>query len=90
MPLKGVDNMINVKISGLMGELRMTQKELSEKTGIRPNTINALYHDMAESIKFEQLDRICEVLGCDLHDILEYKPNKIKFSWREKEATEKP
>ncbi|MDD6434451.1 MAG: DNA adenine methylase [Ruminococcus bromii] len=29
-------------------------------------------------INLEHLDRICEVLECDVADILEYQPNKIK------------
>ena len=33
---------------------------------------------MCDRINLEHLDRICEVLGCDVADILEYQPNKIK------------
>ena len=31
-----------------------------------------------DRINLEHLDRICEVLECDVDDILEYHPNKIK------------
>ena len=53
----------------------MTQSELSKKTGIRPGTINELYHEFAERVNLEHLDRICEVLGCDLTELIEYVPN---------------
>ena len=44
----------------------MTQADLSRKTGIKPATINELYHDIARGITFEQIDKICEVLNCDI------------------------
>lgn len=56
----------------------MTQSELSKKTGIRAATINELYHDIARGISFEQLDRICEVLDCDISQLFEYIPNTMK------------
>ena len=54
----------------------MTQKELSEKTGIRPSTINEIYHEFAERLSIDYLDKICEVLDCDISDLLEYIPNE--------------
>lgn len=65
-------------LSKILGEKRMTQSELSRKTGIRAATINELYHDIARGISFEQLDRICEVLDCDISQLFEYVPNNIK------------
>ena len=61
-----------------MGELRITQAELAAKTGIRPNTINDLFHDVAERVNLEHLDRICEALDCDLSEIVVYSPNANK------------
>ena len=70
--------MIRILLSRKMGELRVTQAELSDATGIRPNTINDLYHDVADRVSLENLDKICEALGCELSEILEYSPNKIQ------------
>ena len=61
-----------------MGELRITQAELAEATGIRPNTINDLYHNVADRVGLEQLDKICEALQCDLTEIIEYTPNILR------------
>ena len=33
---------------------------------------------MCDRINLEHLDRICEVLNCDISELLEYQPNKIK------------
>ncbi len=74
---RGVIMVVN-HLSKLLGEKRMTQSELSKKTGIRAATINELYHDIARGISFEQLDRICEVLNCDISQLFEYIPNTIK------------
>lgn len=70
--------MIKIHLSKILGEKRMTQVELARKTGIRPATINEWYHEFVERINVEHLDRICEVLKCDVSDIIEYIPNQIK------------
>lgn len=54
----------------------MSQAELSRITGIRAATINEIYHEMAERISFEHLDKICEALDCSLHNLIEYVPSK--------------
>jgi putative transcriptional regulator len=61
---------IRILLSRKLGELRLTQADLARKTGIRPNTINELYHEFSERVNLEQLDRICEVLDCNLSEIL--------------------
>ncbi len=70
--------MITIMLSRKLGELRVTQAELSEKTGIRPNTINDLFHNVAERVSLEHLDKICEALDCDLSEIVVYSPNSYK------------
>ena len=70
--------MIKITLSRKMGDLRITQSELAEATGIRSNTINDLYHNVAERVNIEHLDRICEALDCNLTEIIEYYPNSMK------------
>lgn len=67
--------MIKIMLSRKLGELRWTQADLARKTGIRPATINELYHEIAERVSLEQLDSICEALDCDLTEILVRVPN---------------
>lgn len=69
--------MIHIKLSRILGEKRITQAELSRMTGIRPATINELYHELAERVNLEHLDLICEALDCDLTDLLERTPSPI-------------
>ena len=62
--------MIKILLSTRLGERRMTQAQLARKTGIRPNTIGELYNELAERVSLEHLDLICEVLDCDLSDLI--------------------
>ena len=68
--------MIKIYLSRKLGELRMSQAELARKTGIRPTTINEIYHELCERINLEHLDLICEVLDCELDEIMVRIPNK--------------
>ena len=68
--------MIRILLSTRLGELRWTQADLARVTGIRPNTINELYHEIAERVSLEHLDLICEALECDLEDLIVREPNK--------------
>ena len=69
--------MIRVLLSRKLGELRWTQADLARKTGIRPNTINDLYHEMTDRVSLEQIDLICEALNCDLIELLVGVPNSV-------------
>lgn len=69
--------MIRILLSRKLGELRWTQADLARKTGIRPNTINDLYHEMAERVSLEQIDLICEALNYDLSELLVRVPNSV-------------
>ena len=67
---------IRILLSRKLGELRWTQADLARRTGIRPSTINEIYHELCERVNLEFLDRICTVLECDLSEILIYVPPK--------------
>lgn len=67
--------MIRITLSRKLGELRMSRSDLSRATGIRNGTICDLYADMAERINLEHLDLICEVLHCEITDIIERVDN---------------
>lgn len=64
--------MIKIRLSAKLGELRLTQADLSRATGIRPNTINEYYHELTDRINLEHFDLICDYLGCELTEILVY------------------
>lgn len=76
--------MIRIVLSRKLGELRWTQADLARKTGIRPSTINDLYHDLAERVNLEHLDLICEALDCELTEIIIRVPNKTPKIMRDR------
>ncbi len=70
--------MIVLHLSRLLGEQKMPQAELSRLTGIRPNTINDMYHGTIERVGLDQLDRVCEALDCGLEELMERRPNSMR------------
>lgn len=68
--------MIRILLSSRLGDLKMSQAELARMTGIRPSTINELYHEITERVSLEHLDLICEALGCKFDDLIVRIPNK--------------
>jgi len=68
--------MIRILLSSRLGDQRLTQAELARMTGIRPSTINELYHEITERLNLEHLDLICEALGCGLNELIVRVPNK--------------
>jgi len=62
--------MIRILLSTRLGERRWTQADLARKTGIRASTINKLYNEFAKSVTLENLDKICDALGCELSDLI--------------------
>lgn len=68
--------MIRILLSTKLGEARWTQADLARATGIRPNTIGELYHELAERVNLEHLDLICEALDCKLDELMVWVPNK--------------
>lgn len=67
--------MIRIRLSTKLGELRWTQADLARATGMRPSTINELYHEIAERVNLEHLDLICEALDCELSEIIVRVPS---------------
>lgn len=68
--------MIKIKISDLLGKHKMTQKALSEITGIRPATISKMYYEESKRIDIKHLNNICKAFDCDISELLEYIPDK--------------
>ncbi len=64
---------IRVRLRELLKQRGMAQTELQAKTGLGYSTINALYHGKTERVEFATLDVLCEVLGCQVGDLLKHE-----------------
>jgi len=74
--------MVKIHLSRLLGEKRWTQSDLARLTGIRASTINEWYHEIIQRPNIEHIDKICEVLNCEISDLMEYIPNEKKKTGR--------
>ena len=64
--------MIKFKVKVMLAMRDMTQKELAERTGIRPPTGSAICTGAVKQLPVEALDKICEVLDCQPADLMEF------------------
>ena len=71
---KEMSKMIKCRLKVVLAMNEMTQKELAERTGIRPPTISAMANNSAKHYPSDVLDKICSVLHCNVGDLLEYIP----------------
>ncbi len=76
--------MIKIYLSTILGEYRITQAELARKTGIRPTTICEIYNETIERINLQHLSKICEVLKCNVEDLLQYIPDDEYYANRKR------
>ena len=66
--------MIIVNLDVMMAKRKISLNELSERVGITLANLSILKNNKAKAIRFSTLDAICEVLECEVGDILEYRP----------------
>ena len=64
--------MIKFKVKVWLAMRDMTQKELADRTGIRPPTISAICTGTIKHLPVEALDKICTVLECQPGDLIEF------------------
>jgi putative transcriptional regulator len=70
---------IKFRLKKVLAINEMTQKQLSDLTGIRPPTISAICTGSIKHIPVGALEKICEVLNCQPGDIMEFIPNQLKI-----------
>ncbi len=65
---------IIVNLDVMLARRKMRSKELAERIGITEQNVSLLKSGKVKGIRFETLEKICEVLQCGPGDILEYRP----------------
>jgi len=63
---------IRCNLSKILGERRITQRKLSEISGLSLYTINKLYNERWEGIGRKTLVKLCETLGVQVGELFEY------------------
>ncbi|MBD7966270.1 helix-turn-helix domain-containing protein [Fictibacillus norfolkensis] len=64
---------LKIRVSDWLGKKKMTQKELSDLTGIRPATVSALYHEKIKRIEIDHIVKLCEAFECQPGDLFQYE-----------------
>jgi len=67
---------IVVNLDVVMAQRKMSLNELSEKVGISLSNLSKLKTGKARAIRFSTLESLCEVLGCQPGDLLEFEKEK--------------
>lgn len=62
------------KYRKLLKERNMSAARLARKADIAPNTMTRLQKDV--EVTLTVLGRLCEVLGCNFGDLVDYVPEK--------------
>lgn len=63
--------MIRCHFARLLGERKLKISDVARDTGVNRGTLTRLYHETAERVELDVLDKLCEYLGVDLPDLLE-------------------
>lgn len=61
---------IHIQLQSLLDEKRISQRELEKLTGIKQPTINKMCQNTLLHFPLDSLDKICDVLECDISDVL--------------------
>ena len=64
---------IIVNLDVMMAKRKMSLNLLSEKVGLTTVNLSILKTGKAKGVRFDTLEAICKVLGCQPGDILEYR-----------------
>lgn len=68
--------MIKFTVKVMLAKRGMTQKQLSEITGIRPPTVSAMCVGLISRVPVDVIDKICKALDCQPGDLMEYIPDE--------------
>jgi putative transcriptional regulator len=64
---------IVVKLDLMLAKRKMRSRELAERVGITEVNISLLKSGKVRGVRFETLEKICEVLRCQPGDLLEWR-----------------
>jgi putative transcriptional regulator len=66
---------IIVNLDVMLAKRKMRSRELAERIGIAEQNVSLLKSGKVKGVRFDTLERICEILQCQPGDILEYRPD---------------
>jgi putative transcriptional regulator len=70
--------MIIVNLDVMLARRKMRSKELAERIDITEANLSLLKSGKVKGVRFETLERICDVLNCQPGDLLEYRRSEAE------------
>ena len=67
---------VHCRLDELLAARGMTLTRLSELVGVSVVNLSVLKNDRARAIRFSTLQAVCEVLGCEIGDLLVLRPGR--------------
>jgi|UniRef100_UPI003BAB6375 putative transcriptional regulator len=64
---------IIINLDVMLARRKMRSRELAERIGITEQNVSLLKSGKVKGVRFDTLERICEVLECQPGDLLEYR-----------------
>ncbi|WP_282944828.1 helix-turn-helix domain-containing protein [Cellulomonas endometrii] len=74
MPPEEDAGRIHCRLDELLAERGMTLTRLAELVGVTVVNLSVLKNDRARAIRFSTLTAVCDVLGCEVGDLLVVTP----------------
>lgn len=65
---------IVVRLDVMLAQRKMKARQLAQEIGITEPNLSLLKSGKVKGMRFDTLERICEVLQCQPGDLLEYQP----------------
>ena len=67
---------IRINLDVMMAKAKIPLGDLAERVGITQANLSILKTEKARAIRFSTLEKICEELGCQPGDTLEYEADE--------------
>ena len=67
---------IVVNLDVMLARRKMRSRDLAAQIGIAEQNVSLLKSGKVKGVRFDTLEKICEILSCQPGDILEYRPDE--------------
>ena len=69
---------IIINLDVMLAKRKMRSRDLAQRIGIAEQNVSLLKSGKIKGVRFDTLEKICEILDCQPGDILEYRPEETK------------
>jgi putative transcriptional regulator len=69
---------IIITLDVMLAKRKMKLNTLAERVGITAQNLSVLKNDKARAIRFDTLNKLCQVLECQPEDILTYQDDGVE------------